>query len=315
MNTHQVLLLSDDTATLLPALEQSFESSPELQVKFIAPVKVYPSDFIESEFIILDYAYSLKNPEAAKLAFAYPEKLSICATLTEEQRDRQQMNEILKTTKVSHFFGMSGSHTLGDIKHYLVASITRQFWTVETLITPPVSNRSRTVFSTTEHLDQQIVSAIGSHDLSHTFDGFKAILVQILNEILTNALFNAPVDEHGNFLHRDQNRRNKIISAAGKEPSLEIVEDEDKIILSVKDFYGTLTKDVIDHYLTHGEVADKDGGAGVGLFLVLKHAHKVVINIDPGKMTEFIIVIHKFKRFFHYQALEKSFHLFQRNRT
>jgi len=306
MSTHQVLVLSDDASTMLPMLEQSFESVPNLQMRFIAPQKIYKTDFEESEFIVLDYAYSQKYPEMAKLAFAAPGKLSIYTTPT----DQQQMNEILKSTKVDHFFGMSGTHTLNDIKLYLIASITHEFWTAETLITPPILKHSHATFNTSDHLDQQIETAIESHDFSKTFEGFKAILVQILNETLTNALFNAPVDERGNFLHRDQNRREKIASPAGKEPSLEIVEDEDKIILSVKDFYGTLTKEVVDHYLTHGEVADKDGGAGVGLFLILKHAHKVVINIDPGKMTEFIIVLHKFKRFFHYQALEKSFHLF-----
>ena len=275
-------------------------------MKFISPEKIYKTDFEESEFIILDYDCYLKNPDALKLAFQYPGKLSIVATLTEHP----QMNDILKTTKVSHLFGMSGSHTIKDIKAYFTAVIENKFWTPDTFITPPVTKRSHTSFNTSDHLNEQIEAAIQPHDFSHTFEGFKAIMIQILNETLTNALFNAPVDANGDFLHRSQNRRETIVSDPNKAPSLEIVEDEDKIIFSVKDFYGTLTKDVIDHYLTHGELAEKDGGAGVGLYLILRHAHKLVINLDPGKMTEFIIVLHKFKRFFHYQTLEKSYHLY-----
>lgn len=304
---HQVLILSDTADTMIPALEALFDQSPH-QMKFIAPEKLYKTDFEESEFILLDYGFYSKKPDELKPAFQYPEKLSIFATLT----DHQQMNDILKSTKVCHLFGMSGTHTLNDIRSYLVASIENKFWTPETFISGEAKKKTRTVFHTSAHLDETIEAAIDQHDLSHTFEGFRAILIQILNEALTNALYNAPVDAAGEFLHRHQNRRDVITADEKKCPTLDIVEDEDKIVLSVKDFYGTLTKKVIDHYLTHGEVAEKDGGAGVGLYLVLKHAHKLIINVDPGKMTEFIVVLHKFKRFFHYQNLEKSFHFYQR---
>lgn len=305
---HQVLFLSDKSDTLVPALEQLFDSRPDLKMKFVSPSKVYPADFKESEFIMLDYDYYLKNPGALQGVFQNPEKLSIFATLT----DHQQMNEILKKTKVSHLFGMSGTHTLGDMKSYLIASIENKFWTPDIFIAGPATKKSHTEFHTSDKLDEQIETAIDGHDLSNTFEGFRAILIQILNEALTNALYNAPIDSDGKFLHRHQNRREIITSEQKKCPTLDIVEDEDKIVLSIRDYYGTLTKEVIDHYLTHGEVAEKDGGAGVGMFIVLKHAHKMIINVDPGKMTEFIIVLHKFKRFYHYQTLEKSYHLYQR---
>jgi hypothetical protein len=306
--SHRVLFLSDKSSTLLPPLELLCDAHSDLKIKFVAPDKLYKTDFDESEFIMLDYDYYLKNPELLEIAFQYPDKLSIFATLT----DHQQMNEILKKTKVSHLFGMSGTHTLADMKAYLVASIEKKFWTAETFINPPATKKSHTEFHSSDHLDEQIESAIQTHDLSNTFEGFRAILIQILNESLTNALYNAPIDSNGNFLHRHQNRREVITSEQKKCPTIDIVEDEDKIVLSIRDYYGTLTKEVIDHYLTHGEVAEKDGGAGVGMFIVLKHAHKMIINLDPGKMTEFIIVLHKFKRFYHYQTLEKSFHLYQR---
>ncbi len=311
MSIHQVLILSASADTLLPAFEQMFESESNLSMKFIAPAKVYKTDFEESEFIMLDYDHYLKKPNELKIAFEYLDKLSIFTTLT----DHQQMNDILKSTKVSHLFGMSGTHTLNDMKSYLIACIESKFWTPDTFVAQPATKRSHTIFQTSSHLDEQIEKAIALHDLSHTFEGFKAIMIQILNEALTNALYNAPVDANGKFLHRHQSRREVITSEQKMSPTLDIVEDEDKIVLSVKDFYGTLTKDVIDHYLTHGEVAEKDGGAGVGMYLVLKHAHKLIINVDPGKMTEIIIVLHKFKRFFHYQTLEKSYHLYQRKQS
>ena len=190
MKLHQVLFLSDSSSSLLPTLEKLFESETQIKIKFISPQKIYKTDFEESEFIILDYGYYLKNQSELKAVFNYLDKLSIFATLT----NHQEMIEIIKATKVSHLFGMSGTHTLNDIKSYIVASIHNKFWNSETLITAPVINRSLTSFSTSDHLDQQIESAIQTHDFSKTFEGFKLILIQILNEALTNALYNAPVD-------------------------------------------------------------------------------------------------------------------------
>ena len=311
MMLHQILFLSENSPTLVPTLENLFDEQKDLKMRFIHPETFYKTDFEESEFIILDYDYYLKNKEKLQLAFQYPHKLSIFASLT----DHQQLNEILKSTKVSHLFGMSGTHTLQDMKSYLVASIKNEFWTPETFINPPETVRTHSEIKTSENLDRQIEQILEKHDLSRTFDEFKGILIQILNETLTNALYNAPVDASGNFLYRQKNRREMVNCDEKKIPTLDIVEDADKIILSIKDFYGTLTKEVVDHYITHGEVTEKDGGAGLGLFIVLKHAHKVIINVDQGKMTEFIIVLHKFKRFYHYQTLEKSYHLYQRKRS
>lgn len=308
---YTVLILADQSSIVLPSLEQLFAGSAAYKVKFISPQKVYKADFDGADFILLDYEHYLKNVEMLKPTLGYLEKLSIFTTLT----DHQQVNDILKETKVCHLFGMSGTHTLGDIKNHLVACIENKFWTPDTFISEPATNRSHSEFNNSDHLDQQIEKALEAHDFTKTFEGFKAILIQILNETLTNALYNAPVDQSGKFLHRHQNRRDVITSDQKMTPTLDIVEDADKIVLGVKDFYGTLTKDVIDHYLTHGEVAEKNGGAGVGMYLILKHAHKMIINIDPGKMTEFIVVLHKFKRFFHYQTLEKSYHLYLRKRT
>jgi hypothetical protein len=308
---HQVLILSDSCETFLPQLERYLEESKSTKLKFIHPKKVYRTDFKESDFILIDYEFYKANKEVSELAFEFLDKLSMFATLT----DHEQLNEILKETKVSHLFGMSGTHTLNDIGNFLTYAVEKKFWNAETFITPPITHQSHTKFDNSENIEGQIQSAISHHDLTNTFEGFRPILEQILNESITNALYNAPVDSEGKFLHRHVNRREVIHSAQNMAPTLDIIEDADKIVLNIKDFYGTLTKDIIDHYLTHGKVAEKEGGAGVGLYLILKHAHKLVINIDHGNSTEFIIVIHKFKRFFHYQVLEKSFHLFERKQS
>jgi hypothetical protein len=196
---------------------------------------------------------------------------------------------------------------------YLNAVLDRNFWSAETFLTPPFSAHSKSEVKTSDQLDHQIEKIIEKHDLSNCFEGFKPILINILNETLTNALYNAPVDPHGNFLHQKKNRKSLVTALENMAPVVEITEDSEKMVISVKDFYGTLKREVVEHYLTNGKVAEKEGGAGVGMYMIMKHAHQLIINVEPSKMTEFMIVIHKFKRFYHYQGLEKSFHFFQRS--
>jgi hypothetical protein len=304
----QVLILSNAIDTILPQLEAILLEEKAPPIKWIHPSKIYNTDLKESDYVILEYEWFVQHPEVKAMMLNHMEKVSLFATV----QGQEEMNRILKETGVNHFFGMSGSHTLHDIANYLMASMDRRFWTAETFIQAPITAKSHSRFESSDHLEDQINRALDSHDLSNTFEGFKPILEKILNETLTNALFNAPLDGNGKPLYRQRNRKEVVHADPNKIPTLDVMEDSEKIILTVRDFYGSLDKKVIDHYLTHGQIAEKEGGAGVGLFLILRDAHKLVINIDPGKMTEFIIVLHKFKRFFHYQALEKSFHLFER---
>lgn len=307
---YQILIITSPESSLLPSLQQLFNQDSQHRVKLFAPSKIYRTDLKEANCIILDYDHFLNHADSLNDIFQFMDKVGIVATLT----DHEQMAEILKKTKASHLFGMSGTSTLQDLKNHIITCMNQEFWNAESLVNSPALKKTHVTIQSSALLDQQIESAISAHDFSKTFEEFRTILIQILNETLTNALYNAPIDSQGNFLHRHQNRRTVIESDPARAPTLDIFEDDEKLVVSVKDYYGTLTKEVADHFLTHGEISEKKGGAGVGIYLVLKHAHKVIINIDPGTMTEFIVVLHKFKRFYHYQTLEKSYHFYQRKK-
>jgi sigma-B regulation protein RsbU (phosphoserine phosphatase) len=92
---------------------------------------------------------------------------------------------------------------------------------------------------------------------------------------------------------------------------VEVISDKNKVVISVTDFYGTLTEKEIFDFITKGEITEKQGGAGIGIYLIFKFAHKLIINIEHKKYTEFLIVIERDKRFKWFTSKEKSFHLFQ----
>lgn len=306
--THLVYVLSDAPELVTMPLETALTGGSRHHFKVIAPKIVYPTDFAEADFVLIDYQFYEKNKKMFQPAVNFNEKIGIYVTLT----DHDQWNDIIRDSKMHHFFGTSGVKLATEYMQYLNAMVDGKFWTAETFLTKPFTSHSRTEIRTSENLDQQIENVIAHHDLSDSFKEFKPILTTILNETLTNALYNAPVDAHGNFLYQSSDRKTVVHADENRPPVVEITEDAEKMVISVKDFYGTLKKEVIEHYLTSGKIAEKDGGAGVGIYLVMKQAHEMVVNIDPGIMTEFMIIVHKFKRFYHYQGLEKSFHYFQR---
>ena len=70
------------------------------------------------------------------------------------------------------------------------------------------------------------------------------------------------------------------------------------VALSVTDNFGALDRDVIVRYLEHtfqgkrAHIEDKEGGAGIGLFMVLNSITQLTFNIERGRRTEVIALFH-----------------------
>ena len=114
----------------------------------------------------------------------------------------------------------------------------------------------------------------------------------VVDELMMNALYHAPTDEHGN-------ERNK-----GKTPGELSKGDVDPIEVqygcsgkyfgvSVRDGFGSLSRDkALDYFKRVGNdvahIEDKKSGAGLGLVSVLRSVSKLVLNLEPGYSTEAI---------------------------
>lgn len=120
---------------------------------------------------------------------------------------------------------------------------------------------------------------------------------QILDEMITNAIYNAPVDESGVKLYQQRSRSERVLLSDKQTATLSYAIDDKKIYLSVKDPFGSLTKERLLTYLSkcykenHVYVENKRGGAGIGLHKILRLSHNFVVNIDPGNFTEVISCI------------------------
>jgi hypothetical protein len=138
----------------------------------------------------------------------------------------------------------------------------------------------------------------------------------VVDEVVTNAIFNAPRDQTGRPKYAHLDRREPVTLEPAEAAELQFACDGDYIGLAQIDPFGGLTQETVVTYLNRclvkgpEQVETKSGGAGIGLFRVFQSLSKFVINVEPGRRTEVIALIDlrlpmkKFKQF------PKSFHIF-----
>jgi len=138
----------------------------------------------------------------------------------------------------------------------------------------------------------------------------------IVDEVVTNAIFNAPRDERGKPRYAHLSRREPVRLAEHEQAELLFACDGDYIGVAQVDPFGALTQETVVAYLNRclikgpQQVEEKQGGAGIGLFRVFQSLSKFIINIAPGKRTEVIALIDLRLTMKKFKQLPKSFHIF-----
>jgi|GEM_PF-3409536 len=298
-NSH-ILILSDSASKLIPNLTKLLEASGVKNVVFHTVLH-----FDDADIIFMDHTFAEKDVGQYEKALQYVEKLCILVSLA----DFNEVNRILNKTRGHHLFGLSSPNSLSDIKDFIIYCLEGKKWSTETFSSAADTVTSLSLNSS-QGLNDKIEEMIKGHDLSKCFKGFEHFLTQILNESLTNAFYNAPVDSNGNHIYREKSRSEVVLMIPGKDVEVSIRSNAKKFIVTVRDFYGSITEDDIFEYMPQGVVRDKKGGSGIGMHIIFKYAHKCIINVEKGIKTEFIIVIENDKQFRIYDLKEKSFHLF-----
>ncbi len=146
------------------------------------------------------------------------------------------------------------------------------------------------------------------------------LIETVVDELATNAIFNAPRDAHGKPRYAHLPRREHVVLDPHEVGTLEFACDGNFIAVSQTDPFGALTHDTIVSYLNrcltrgpqqlHTDSNGSSGGAGIGLYRVFQSLSKFVVNIDPGRKTEVISLIDLRLSMKRFRALPKSFHIF-----
>jgi anti-sigma regulatory factor (Ser/Thr protein kinase) len=122
-----------------------------------------------------------------------------------------------------------------------------------------------------------------------------------IDELLMNAIFDAPVDSRGQRLY-DQTPRSKRIEISDVE--LQVAVDDNLIAISVVDSNGSLNRDTaLDHiakifdsrfYKIRGPDYQ---GSGLGLSLVMKSGGSLAFVTKPGVRTEVTVFFRPTEKF------------------
>jgi CheY-like chemotaxis protein len=150
--------------------------------------------------------------------------------------------------------------------------------------------------------------------------GIRATMISkaalIAEELLTNAIYDAPRDTSGKVLYNHLPRTVPVSLPPAQQGSFRYGGDGSLIAISVSDPFGGLDRGTIFNYLEScysgqpGSLQGPDkGGAGVGLYQIMEMSALVVINVRKSVRTEIIVLLHVDPEH-RARNLQTSFHYF-----
>jgi hypothetical protein len=116
---------------------------------------------------------------------------------------------------------------------------------------------------------------------------------QVCEELLMNALYDAPVDEQGQQIFAEIDPHDRTKSRSPRPVSIRYAATDTLFAVAVRDRFGRLAKNTILAYIEkclHSpvQIDRKTYGAGLGLYLVANAAASYVVNVAYGIATEVV---------------------------
>jgi hypothetical protein len=164
---------------------------------------------------------------------------------------------------------------------------------------------------------QDYISEVSSYAESlGTSERTIELIETIVDELVTNAIFNAPRTPDGQPKYARLSRREQVVLDDSEVAELQFACDGDYIAIGQIDPFGALTQETVVTYLNRclvkgpKQFSEATGGAGIGLYRVFQSLSKFIVNIDPGRKTEVISLIDLRLSMKRFRQAAKSFHIF-----
>lgn len=138
----------------------------------------------------------------------------------------------------------------------------------------------------------------------------------VADELLMNAIYNAPIYPNGVRPYARRSRTVPVELQPDETCFFSFASDGSQFVISVRDRFGSLTPEKIRGYLARcfamgsDQIEQKQGGAGMGFYFIMENLNKLIVNISPGRGTEFIGIIDISGTYRDYIERYKSFHIF-----
>ena len=121
----------------------------------------------------------------------------------------------------------------------------------------------------------------------------RSAIGQVCEELLMNALYDAPVDENGRAIFAEVDPHDRTKMRTPRPVSIRYAATDDMFAVAVRDRFGRLAKNTIRAYIekcirSPNQIDRKTYGAGLGLYLVANAAATYVVNVAYGIATEVV---------------------------
>lgn len=118
-----------------------------------------------------------------------------------------------------------------------------------------------------------------------------SIAMLVADELVSNAVHNAPIDDAGARYRADLPRDAELELDDRHRVCLRWGCDGRYVAIEVSDAFGSFERDRVLHALARSDVKDQGGGAGMGIALTYRSCDHLVFNLAPGRRTEVIALI------------------------
>jgi len=116
-----------------------------------------------------------------------------------------------------------------------------------------------------------------------------ALARDAVEELVTNAIYDAPTDDSGRHIYADTDRRHVVFLPENARPRLEIAIHGTHIAATMSDPHGSLEVATVRRFLAQGlrgDFSDKAGGAGLGFARIYGLVDRLIVQVIPRIQTE-----------------------------
>lgn len=224
---------------------------------------------------------------------AHPRAKLVCVA---EQYDVNQLTDLLKIPSIDSLVIKNNSFSEAEFIVEIRKLFSRDIFGMEKYLHwgfEPIQNITRHTddrFWFIEQMSDYLRSLLVS-------ERFISKIEMVADEFLSNALYNAPVDENGKHTYKDTERTIGRQCTPREKCIFSYAYDGQYFAISIQDNFGSIDRQLIFERIHRsieekGAPVQKSGGAGLGLYLSFLTLNKFIINIQPGQKTEMIGLYH-----------------------
>lgn len=141
------------------------------------------------------------------------------------------------------------------------------------------------------------------------------MFAELGHELLMNAMYDAPADEHGRAKYADD-RKADLELLEHERPRVRVGTDGSRLVLQVRDPFGRLERrhvvDGLARGLASGEMDQHGGGAGLGMLVCHNSSSMMVYDVVRGRSTEVTALYELDQNLRDLRTQAKSLHYWER---